>query len=249
MVLNYIYTDRIDPTKRTDDASSSKVEDPQSNRIVLLMMDVYRLAVQFNMERLEQLCVNYLEATISHANVLVALHNAVHLKLFFIKEFCLSFVVKESNINEIVMSQEFETLDQPLMVEIIRRRQVPQTKNFTKYEYESGVGTYLTQFSFAHSLVKFFSRKRNFVTHYEAYLLGTSLEQDMKEFLNSVGVEFCDIKLILDGFPIPVHKAILAARCSYFEAMFRSFTPENNMVNVSMDNLMNLVNAYPDELA
>lgn len=155
MVLNYIYTDRIDPTKRTDDASSSNVEDPQSNRIVLLMMDVYRLAVQFNMERLEQLCVNYLEATINHANVLVALHNAVHLKLFFIKEFCLSFVVKESNINQIVMSQEFEALDKPLMVEIIRCRQMPQTRNFAKYEYESGAGMYLARFSFALPLIKF----------------------------------------------------------------------------------------------
>lgn len=137
MVLNYIYTDRIDPTRRTDD--TNKVEDPLSNRIVLLMMDVYRLAVQFNMKRLEQLCVNYLEATISHANVLEALHMAVHLKLYFIKEFCLSFVVKDSNYNHIVMSQEFETLDQPLMVEIIRRRQVPQTRNFAK-QYESGTG-------------------------------------------------------------------------------------------------------------
>lgn len=132
MVLNYIYTDRIDPTKR--------IEDPLSNRIVLLMMDVYRLAVQFNMKRLEQLCVHYLEATISHANVLEALHNAAHLKLYFIKEFCLSFVVKESNYNHIVMSQEFETLDKPLMVEIIRRRQMPQTKNFSKH-YELGTGT------------------------------------------------------------------------------------------------------------
>lgn len=137
MVLNYIYTDHIDPTKRSD-----KIEDPQSNRIVLLMMDVYRLAVQFNMERLEQLCVNYLEATISHANVLEALRNAVHLKLYFIKEFCLSFVVKENNYNLIVMSQEFETLDQPLMVEIIRRRQMPQARTFTKYEYESVTGVY-----------------------------------------------------------------------------------------------------------
>ncbi|XP_011148162.2 leucine-zipper-like transcriptional regulator 1 isoform X2 [Harpegnathos saltator] len=206
MVLNYIYTDRIDPTKRTDDAFNGKIEDPQSNRIVLLMMDVYRLAVQFNMERLEQLCVNYLEATISHANVLVALHNAVHLKLYFIKEFCLSFVVKESNYNQIVMSQEFETLDQPLMVEIIRRRQVPQARTFAKYEYESGVGT--------------------------------SLEQDMKAFLNSVGLEFCDIRLILDGLPIPAHKAVLAARCSYFEAMFRSFMPRNNMVNIQIGEMI-----------
>jgi len=137
MVLNYIYTDRIDPTKRSD----GKMEDPQSNRVVLLMMDVYRLAVQFNMERLEQLCVNYLEATINHANVLEALRNAVHLKLFFIMEFCLSFVVKENNYNLIVMSQEFETLDRPLMVEIIRRRQMPQSKSFTKYEYGSVTGT------------------------------------------------------------------------------------------------------------
>ncbi|XP_071555210.1 leucine-zipper-like transcriptional regulator 1 isoform X2 [Temnothorax nylanderi] len=202
MVLNYIYTDRIDPTKRPDD----KIEDPQSNCIVLLMMDVYRLAVQFNMERLEQLCVNYLEATISHANVLEALRNAVHLKLYFIKEFCLSFVVKENNYNEIVMSQEFETLDQPLMVEIIRRRQMPQTRTFTKYEYES--------------------------------VTGTSLEQDMEAFLKSVGREFCDITLRLNGVPIPAHKAILAARCTYFEAMFRSFMPENNTVNIQIGEMI-----------
>lgn len=201
MVLNYIYTDRIDPTKRPDD----KIEDPQSNRIVLLMMDVYRLAVQFNMERLEQLCVNYLEATISHVNVLEALRNAVHLKLYFIKEFCLSFVVKENNYNLIVMSQEFETLDQPLMVEIIRRRQMPQVRTFTKYEYES--------------------------------VTGTSLEQDMEAFLKN-GQEFCDITLMVDDMPMTAHKAILAARCSYFEAMFRSFMPENNIVNIRIGEMI-----------
>nr|XP_031838427.1 leucine-zipper-like transcriptional regulator 1 isoform X2 [Nomia melanderi] len=205
MVLNYIYTDRIDPTKRSEDGSSNRVEDPLSNRIVLLMMDVYRLAVQFNMERLEQLCVYYLKATISHANVLEALHNAAHLKLYFIKEFCLSFVVKESNYNQIVMSQEFETLDQPLMVEIIRRRQMPQSRNFCK---QDDLGT------------------------------GTTLEQDMKAFLKSVGSEFCDITLMLDGMPIPAHKAILAARCSYFESMFRSFMPENNMVNIQIGEMI-----------
>ncbi|XP_053997086.1 leucine-zipper-like transcriptional regulator 1 [Hylaeus anthracinus] len=201
MVLNYIYTDRIDPTKGSEDGSSNRVEDPLSNRIVLLMMDVYRLAVEFNMIRLEQLCVHYLKATISHANVLKALHNAAQLKLDFIKEFCLSFIVKESNYNQIVMSQEFETLDQPLMVEIIRRRQMPQARNFSK-QYDLGTGT--------------------------------TLEQDMEAFLKSVGKEFCDITLMLDGVPIPAHKAILAARCSYFEGMFRSFMPENNTVNIQI---------------
>ncbi len=77
LVLNYIYTDRIDPNKKS--------ADPLSNKIVLLMMDVYTLAVQFQMKRLEQLCVQYLNAAINHSNVLVALQNATQLKLDFIK--------------------------------------------------------------------------------------------------------------------------------------------------------------------
>lgn len=55
----------------------------------------------------------------------------------------------------------------------------------------------------------------------------------MEAFLKIVGREFCDITLMLAGVPIPAHKAILAARCSYFEGMFRSFMPKNNTVNVS----------------
>ena len=38
MVLSYIYTDHIDPTKCKTD--------PNPNKVVLIMMDVYRLAVQ-----------------------------------------------------------------------------------------------------------------------------------------------------------------------------------------------------------
>ncbi|XP_046979238.1 leucine-zipper-like transcriptional regulator 1 isoform X1 [Schistocerca americana] len=197
MVLNYIYTDRIDPTK--------KIEDPVCNRVVLLMMDVYRLAVQFHMRRLEQLCVQYLEATINHRNVLEALHNASALKLYFIKEFCLKFVVKESNYNQIVMSKEFENLDKSLMVEIIRRRQMPQSRPQLDQPFDNS---------------------------------GTTLEQDMEMFLKTGGREFCDIILMLDGLPIPVHKAVLAARCSYFEAMFRSFMPEDNVVQIQIGDII-----------
>lgn len=39
MVLNYIYTDRIDPFR-------CNKKDHNPNKIVLIMMDVYRLAVQ-----------------------------------------------------------------------------------------------------------------------------------------------------------------------------------------------------------
>ncbi|XP_064102982.1 leucine-zipper-like transcriptional regulator 1 isoform X1 [Macrobrachium nipponense] len=197
MVLNYIYTDRIDPYHCKKDQSP--------NKVVLIMMDVYRLAVQYHMQRLELVCIQYLEATINHRNVLVALCNAANLKLYFIKEFCLKFIVRESNYNQIVMSKEFEMLDKLLMVEIIRRKQLPQIRSLQEPQFESS---------------------------------GTTLENDMAQLLKNVGQDFCDITLMLDGAPIRAHKAVLAARCSYFEAMFRSFMPENSIVQIAIGEII-----------
>lgn len=64
--------------------------------------------------------------------------------------------------------------------------------------------------------------------------IGTTLESDLAVFLKSTGKEFCDITLVLDGQHIPAHKSILAARCSYFQAMFRSFNPADNIVNIQI---------------
>ena len=77
IVLEYIYTDRIDPTKRK--------MDPLSNKFVLTVMNVYTLAVQFRMKKLENLCLKYLNSAINNSNVLVALQNANEFKLEFIK--------------------------------------------------------------------------------------------------------------------------------------------------------------------
>ena len=162
------------------------------------------LAVQFRMKRLENLCINYLESSINHKNVLVALKNASQLKLFVIKEFCLRFIIKDATYNQIVMSKEFETLDQPLMVEIIRRRQTPQLRSLQE-DVRSETGP--------------------------------TIEEDLKRFLRS-GEEFADIFLILESTPIPSHKAILAARSSYFEGMLRSFCPPDNRVVVSIGEMV-----------
>merc|ERR1719210_421342 len=59
----------------------------------------------------------------------------------------------------------------------------------------------------------------------------------MKKFLRS-GDEFADIYLILESTPIPSHKAILAARSSYFEGMLRSFCPPDNKVIVSIGEMV-----------
>jgi len=169
------------------------------------MMKVYMLAVQFFLKRLETLCISYLELSINHKNVLDALKNANRLNLQFIKEFCLRYIIKESSYNDIVMSKEFETLEQPLMVEIIRRRQTPQLRSLQE-------ALNIDQ--------------------------GPSLNDDLKDFLHNFGNEFADINLYLDGQPIPSHKAILAARTSYFEGMLRSFCPPDNKVVISIGEMV-----------
>jgi hypothetical protein len=136
----------------------------------------------------------------------------------------MKFIVKENNYSCIVMSKEFETLSQPLMVEIIRRKQMPNVRTFTNSETKQSQNT-----------TNSFNNPNNF---------GTTLEQDMELFLRSSGQEFCDITLTLDSIEISGHKAVLAARCSYFEAMFRSFMPLNNRVSIAIGEMIPSVQSF-----
>ena len=45
--------------------------------------------------------------------------------------------MKESNYNQIIMSKEFETLDQTLMVEIIRRKTQPQNRGLPDHHKDT----------------------------------------------------------------------------------------------------------------
>lgn len=138
--------------------------------------------------------------TYKSANIYTLLINVVNFRLTLIKDFCLSFIVKDDNLYEIVMSTEFGNLDKPLMVEIIRKRLNPG--KITEIKFDK--------------------------------IEGTTLEMDLAVFLKTGGRDFCDINLILDGgHCIPAHKSILSSRCTYFQAMFRSFMPHDNSVKVS----------------
>ena len=64
----------------------------------------------------------------------------------------------------------------------------------------------------------------------DPHVPGATLEEDMRRFLVSSGDEFSDFRLTLDGTVIRTHRAVLAARSSYFEGMFRSFAPSDNQV-------------------
>ncbi|KAK9404650.1 leucine-zipper-like transcriptional regulator 1 [Crotalus adamanteus] len=202
VLMQFLYTDKIKYPRK------GHVQD------VLLIMDVYKLALNFKLSRLEQLCVQYIEASVDLQNVLVVCENANKLQLDQLKEHCLNFVVKESHFNQVIMMKEFEHLSSSLIVEIVRRKQQPP-----------------------------------FRTHSDQPLdIGTSLIQDMKAYLEGAGLEFCDIILLLDGHPRPAHKAILAARSSYFEAMFRSFMPEDGQVNISIGEMVPSKQAFESML-
>ncbi|KAK2121145.1 Leucine-zipper-like transcriptional regulator 1 [Saguinus oedipus] len=192
VLMQFLYTDKIKYPRK------GHVED------VLLIMDVYKLALSFQLCRLEQLCRQYIEASVDLQNVLVVCESAARLQLSQLKEHCLNFVVKESHFNQVIMMKEFERLSSPLIVEIVRRKQQPPPRTPSDQPVD----------------------------------IGTSLIQDMKAYLEGAGAEFCDITLLLDGHPRPAHKAILAARSSYFEAMFRSFMPEDGQVNISIGEMV-----------
>ncbi|XP_048352633.1 leucine-zipper-like transcriptional regulator 1 isoform X1 [Sphaerodactylus townsendi] len=202
VLMQFLYTDKIKYPRR------GHVQD------VLLIMDVYKLALHFKLSRLEQLCLQYIEASVDLQNVLVVCENANKLQLDQLKEHCLNFVVKESHFNQVIMMKEFEHLSSALIVEIVRRKQQPPLR-----------------------------------THSDQPLdIGTSLIQDMKAYLEGAGLEFCDIILLLDGQPRAAHKAILAARSSYFEAMFRSFMPEDGQVNISIGEMVPSKQAFESML-
>ncbi|XP_008936729.1 PREDICTED: leucine-zipper-like transcriptional regulator 1, partial [Merops nubicus] len=202
VLMQFLYTDKIKYPRK------GLVQD------VLLIMDVYKLALNFKLSRLEQLCLQYIEASVDLRNVLIVCENANKLQLDQLKEHCLNFVVKESHFNQVIMMKEFEHLSSSLIVEIVRRKQQPPVR-----------------------------------THSDQPLdIGTSLIQDMKAYLEGAGTEFCDIILLLDGHPRPAHKAILAARSSYFEAMFRSFMPEDGQVNISIGEMVPSKQAFESML-
>ncbi|XP_031426823.1 leucine-zipper-like transcriptional regulator 1 isoform X2 [Clupea harengus] len=216
VLMQFLYTDKIQYPRR------GHVQD------VLLIMDVYKLALSFKLSRLEQLCVQYIEASVDLQNVLGVCENANKLQLDQLKEHCLNFVVKESHFNQVIMTKEFEHLSTALIVEIVRRKQQPPPRIYSDQPVDIGACDT--------SAVLFWLGS------------GTSLVQDMKAYLEGAGREFCDITLLLDGQPRPAHQAILAARSSYFEAMFRSFMPEDGQVNISIGEMVPSKQAFESML-
>ena len=210
MVMYSMYTDRIHPDLENN--SREGMSAPQ----MLLMMDVYKLALLLKTKRLELLSMQYIEASINVENVLLVLCNATELKLVRMREFCMQFIVQDTNYRKVIMSSSFEKLDRSVMVQIIRRQQFRSRP--TSPDPFSGE---------------------------EEDMVPSSLQDDLEAFLLSdIGRPFTDIVLQVDQQAVLAHVPILAARCSYFEALFRSFMPENRRVEVTFGKTLPTLQAF-----
>jgi len=198
VALWFIYTDQIYPYIKDEQGATTDV--------MILIMDVYKLAVKFELLRLRLLCEQYIEASISTKNVLVALKCAEELGLEFIKEFCMRVVIREVHFNQIILGTDFENLDKSLMVEIIRRKQLQQQNTIPESPTLSASDV-------------------------------PTLVEDMKAMLASED-SFSDFTLCLNGKELKSHKVVLAARSSYFEALFRSFPPPEAKSNITIGQMV-----------
>ena len=199
LALHSLYTDQVHPNLENHSREGATVSQ------MLLMVEVYKLSLLLETKRLELLGIKYIEASINEENVLLVLQNAMELGLNSLKEYCMRFIVRDSNYRKVVMSNSFESIDRTLMVQIIRRqlfRSRPTSPDPPAVQDQANIPS--------------------------------SIQDDLKTFLESdMGQAFTDIMLSVGDKIVCAHKAVLAARCAYFEALFRSFMPENRKVEIT----------------
>ena len=66
-----------------------------------------------------------------------------------------------------------------------------------------------------------------------------TLVTDLRQLLESKhGSDLYDITLVAGDFSLPAHRAVLAARSNYFEAIFRNSSSELTEVNASIGDIV-----------
>ena len=210
LALYSLYTDQIHPDLENHSCEGATVSQ------MLLMVDVYKLSLLLETKRLEFLSIKYIEASINEENVLLVLKNATELGLSSLKDYCMRFIIQDSNYRKVVMSNSFETLDKNLMVQIIRRQLIrsrPTSPDPPSVQDQANIPS--------------------------------SLQDDLKQFMDSdSGQPLADIALRVGEEVVLAHKAVLIARCAFFEALFRSFMPENSEVEITFGEVVPSLSAF-----
>lgn len=137
-VLGYIYTDEIDAEKlgrmielekKKGDSNEEKGKEEtydflnyktKRTKWMLVINEIMRNAISFELNRLEKLLVNYLmDEFLSKTNVLYVLMDSLEesIKLPLVEEVCLSFI--KLNVKEIIKIDEFKLLPKSVLLKIV----------------------------------------------------------------------------------------------------------------------------------
>jgi hypothetical protein len=116
LVLEFLYTDRIMSLEGRENELET----------VKLIVDVYKIANQFIITKLKRICESFFDSSITCSNVLNLLRYVDQLNLATLKDFCMKFLIKDTNYQQVVMSSDFEQINAPLIVEIVRQKQAPR---------------------------------------------------------------------------------------------------------------------------
>ena len=147
------------------------------------------------------------------------------------------------------MLDEFECLKTPLIVEIVRSNQTPRSSSASNCYAADQSTTFDTTTCAPITTASQQHQHQQQQPQQQHVLRVTCLEYDLECFLDSdAGNQLADIVLHLRAeqqqqqsqsetpptttATLLAHKCILAARCSYFEAYFRSFMPKERKVEV-----------------
>ena len=117
IVLTFIYTDRIPHSVKEDS--------------IVTLTDVYGIAARFQLSRLEKICITYIQNYISIENALSALKVAKQRNLTELVGVLQIFIILDLNFKAIISREEFELLEKPSIIELIRLRtnEVPTVRS------------------------------------------------------------------------------------------------------------------------
>eukprot|EP00042_Codosiga_hollandica_P056711 m.824655 g.824655 ORF g.824655 m.824655 type:complete len:197 (+) comp59407_c0_seq8:138-728(+) len=160
------------------------------------LLEVYQASVEFKLPKLQRVCSAYIKSHINAGNLELALRALVVGLSGGLREHVISLLVKESAYRKIIMLPEFERLETPVIVELIRRREFSAASRL-----DCGSPTPGSTSARA----------------------GDDLRGDLLAFLQSeAGSVLADVQFECDDYKCAAHRAILCARSSFFQALFHS---------------------------